>query len=291
MRGSILIGASLALVAGQLEAKEPVVLPPLSKWVLDYADQKCRLMRTFGSTEAPALLSIEQSAPKASFTLTLAGPQLKGFPEAELTLGFSSVLEPQKETPFSGKVAKFGPALIISSVRLDSRDDEPANTYAEPQTALLQIDMADAKASDYVEVRRGTRHVRFDTGNLQEPMAALNTCTADLARSWGLDPDKLRTASRPPVWTNAKTVVRRISESYPASAIVAGERGIMELRVIVAADGSVTSCTIENATKTERLESPACREMRRAVFEPALDATKAPIPSLFATTIVYTIGD
>lgn len=275
------------MVTPPAAAAEPVVLPPSSKWVLDYADQKCRLLRTFGAGDAPALIALEQSAPKETFGLTLAGPQLKGFSEREVDLTFAEGSDGQKRRPFTGTVEKFGTALIFSSVAFRERDESERDDLA---AALAEVDVEAAAAADFIEVRRGSRHIRFDTGNMEKPIAALNRCTADLARSWGLDPDRLRTASRAPTWRNEQAIVRKIVQTYPTEAIRRGERAIMEMRVLLGPDGKVTSCTLENSTKVESLESPACDAMKQAEFDPALDATGTPISSLFATTIIYTMG-
>ena len=58
------------------------------------------------------------------------------------------------------------------------------------------------------------------------------------------------------------------------------------MRVIVSEDGKVEKCSIDAST-TNELDSPACREMERAEFEPALDAQGEPFRSYYATTITY----
>jgi hypothetical protein len=52
----------------------------------------------------------------------------------------------------------------------------------------------------------------------------------------------------------------------------------------------VESCTILKATQTEQLESPACKVMQRAQFEPARDAAGQPFRSLYVTSIIYRAG-
>lgn len=268
-------------------AAEPVVLAPTSKWIVDYAEQKCRLLRTFGSDKQESLLSLEQSAPGDDFTMTLAGAPLKGFAEAKLAVAFADQEEELRKQPFAGTVDDYGPALIFSSMAFGPTDDAGSKKFPH---AFPQINISEAARADFVDVRRGNRQVRFDTGNMAKPAAALNACTTDLTRSWGLDPERLRTATRGPVWTNSDRIVDRITSYYPKEAVQKGERGILHMRVIVSADGSVTSCTLENTTRLGSLESPACEEMKRARFEPALDAQGTPMPSLYSTSIVYTMG-
>ncbi len=187
-------------------AAEPVVLAPTSKWIVDYAEQKCRLLRTFGSDKQESLLSLEQSAPGDDFTMTLAGAPLKGFAEAKLAVAFADQEEELRKQPFGGTVDKYGPALIFSSMAFGPTDDTGSEEFARP---FPQIDTSAAGQANIVEIRRGSRKVRFDTGNMAKPAAALNACTTDLVRSWGLDPERLRTATRGPGWTNRGRIVER----------------------------------------------------------------------------------
>ena len=93
-----------------------------------------------------------------------------------------------------------------------------------------------------------------------------------------------------PVWSNESAIVRRIVDEYPDDALRSGEQGIFRMRVIVEEDGTVSDCHLEKSTQTDRLESPACRAMMRAEFEPARDAEGNAMRSFYATTITYRIG-
>ncbi|MGI8942932.1 MAG: hypothetical protein ACR2FJ_01610 [Qipengyuania sp.] len=74
--------AILAVLTGLFSApalaKEgPVVLAPTSSWQLDFAEENCRLARTFGSADDIWIVYFTQHGPSESFELTLAGPGLK----------------------------------------------------------------------------------------------------------------------------------------------------------------------------------------------------------------------
>jgi TonB family protein len=62
------------------------------------------------------------------------------------------------------------------------------------------------------------------------------------------------------------------------------------MRVVVSTQGTVEDCVILKATNTDRLDSPACRAMLNARFEPALDAAGQPMRSFHAESIVYQMG-
>ncbi|MEM7665480.1 MAG: TonB family protein [Pseudomonadota bacterium] len=102
--------------------------------------------------------------------------------------------------------------------------------------------------------------------------------------------EKHLSATRLPKWKNQSSVVRRIQATYPVDALGRGEQGIFRMRVIVSETGKVTGCVINNATVQDRLESPACKAMRKAEFEPALDADGKPFQSYYATSITYRVN-
>ncbi len=98
------------------------------------------------------------------------------------------------------------------------------------------------------------------------------------------------TARSMPKWANRKMVVRRIGRLYPSTALRLGEQAIVRMRVMVDENGAVTDCHIVEATDTERLESPACQQMMKAEFEPAIDAEGKPFASYHVETITYRIN-
>ena len=142
----------------------------------------------------------------------------------------------------------------------------------------------------FVALKQGGREVRLETGPLGKAFDVLNQCTAGLLREWGLDPEQHLTRQNGPRWINQAALTRKITANYPTGALAQGEQAIMRMRVIVNEQGAVESCTILKATDTERLESPACRVMQGARFEPARDAAGQPFRSLYVTSITYRIG-
>jgi len=261
-----------------------VRLQPMSQWVLDFGDNKCRLARWFGTEGNKHLLMFEQAAPQSSFGLTMAGPELRRFHGRDsFRIGMQGNAPMAERERFeSGDVDGIGKAVIIATHSLgSSRSDE----------GLLNagINVDQAASVDRIVIERSGRVVSFETGNMGDAFKALNVCTSDLLESWGLDPAQHQSYV-PPRWLNQESVVRGIVASYPRQALLSGEQGIFRMRVIVEADGTVGECLVENATETERLESPACRQMGRAQFAPARDATGRPMRSFYATPITYRIG-
>lgn len=65
MRFSCLF-ACVAIAPLPIAAAEPVRLQPSSQWIVDYADNSCRLVRTFGEGEAKTILLFENLAERAT---------------------------------------------------------------------------------------------------------------------------------------------------------------------------------------------------------------------------------
>lgn len=282
-----LAALSVTLAAAPVRA-EQIVLKPSSQWNVDFAKDSCRLLRLFGEGENQHYLAFQQYAPGDSFGLTAAGPAFKRFQSlARTKLRFSAEQEPYTTTPFTGSVEAFGTGVIYSSLNLDI-GEPPTNRPDSPdEPGLEMLDLERGKQVQFIELRQGSRDVRLETGPLDAAFEVLNQCTLDLVRDWGLEAKRHVDAQSGPRWINKDAVARRIMATYPRAALLDGEQGIMRMRVIVSAQGAVESCTILKATKTEELESPACRHMATAQFEPARDAAGVPFRSYYATSITY----
>lgn len=292
VRWYAIMGSTAALAGYPAKAAEPTVLTPSSKWVVDYAESKCRLLRTFGEGDRRALLFFEQGAPGLRFTLTAAGPDMKPFnAERPIMVRINGSADERKTEPLNGSIETVGPALIYSSLEFGYLvSGEESNEEDDDPTGFPTLDLAQAAKADFIEFGQSGRHVRFATGNMRAPIAALNACSADLVRAWGLDLDRHRSATRMPVWTNRKEITRRIMAHYPSQALARGAQGVLRMRAMLDIEGRVIDCQLERSTKAETLVSSACQEMAQARFEPALDSEGKPMKSYYATTIVYKIA-
>ncbi|RNJ64250.1 MAG: energy transducer TonB [Porphyrobacter sp. IPPAS B-1204] len=293
MRPTILVLSALSVVlAAAPAAAEPVVLKPSSQWNVDFAVDSCRLVRLFGEGENRHFLSFQQYSPGKGFGLTIAGPGFKKFRSlAKTMISFHDAQAPRETTPFTGTVDEFGTGLIYANLGIEEEPpQDDADPAPPPRPGVPMLDLAQGKQVQFIALRQGKQEVRLETGSLDKAFAVLNQCTLDLVRDWGLDPDRHVTAQTRPRWTNQEVVVRRISREYPSEAARIGEQGIMRMRVIVSAEGMVESCKILKSTQTEELESPACKMMKHARFDPALDAAGVPFRSYFVTSITYQLG-
>lgn len=289
MRTTFLATLALTLAAVPVQA-EPQVLKPSSPWNADFGEEKCRLTRLFGEGENRHMLIFEQYWPGERPAMTLAGPLFKPFTgQVPVRLSFWAEQEPLRTEPFAGSAGEYGDAIVYPFIHL-AKGIEPEASYEEAAARPPWLDTDLAGRAEFVDIKQGKHDVRFSSGPMKEVFKVLSLCGEDLIASWGLDPEKHRTAVQMPLWINQASVARLISSTYPTEAVIKGEQGVFSMRVIVSETGTVEDCVIFKATITERLDSPACREMQRAKFKPALDAEGKPMRSFYGTTIAYRLG-
>lgn len=290
MRHAVLALAALPLAALAVPAQAKAVdIAPSSPWNVDFGADKCRLARFFGEGENRHLLFFEQYWPGERFGMTVAGPSYKRFQSGTRTdIRFSEAQKPFETRPFTGTVGEYGSGVIYSTLSL-AKDEARETAGDAAPTRVPELDKNAARQVEFVSMRQRGDEIRLLSGPLDEAFAVLDNCALDLIGTWGLDVAQHRTATRLPRWINKDAVVKRIVAVYPREALNSGEQGIMRMRVAVSEQGTVETCTIIKATTTEQLESPACRAMQGARFEPALDANGKPMRSYFAETIIYVI--
>lgn len=281
----VCLAASPARAADQAA----VILKPSSPWNVDFAEDKCRLLRTFGEKGNRHIVFFEQYWPDDRTSLTAAGPGFKPFRSGKRTnLKFFEAQSPIRTLPFAGTSGQFGNAMIYSSISID-KGTEGQRDHDVHLAQLPRLDTGLAGKVQFVSLQQGSNEVRLLTGPMGDAFQVLNQCSQGLLSEWGLDEAKQLTATRMPRWINSESVIRKIVSAYPKEALEKGEEAIMRMRVIVSENGSVENCVIIKATDTDVLESLACKAMQGALFEPALDSNGKPMRSYFAESIVYQI--
>ena len=267
---------------GDVAAREDaVILQPRGAWTLDMREGKCRLARWFGSEDDPHLLVIEQTAPHHNFSLMLGGSNLLGLSNAsELHYGMERNERMKRRTRFAtADLEDVGPAIILATV-----DIGPARSREGPHAAGVYI--PEAATIDRGVLESTWRAISFETGSMERPFTALNACTTNLLSEWGLDADQHQAYIAPKLLED-EVVFDRIKRRYPGTSRRRGEQGILHVRLIVEADGSPSGCVIESASDVGDLESPACKELNKASYEPAQDADGNAMRSFLLMTITY----
>lgn len=284
------------VLPGEVAAQpETVRLTPAGKWNIDFADNKCSLQRAFEINGERHVLNIEQDAPSDSFRIIGAGPELVGLKNvSQPSVGLRSDLPLVAGVGLSvTTVPGYGEAATISTMSLwqlkfvRTRQGIAIQTPEKKPTAdgeyltYGEVDQAQAAKVERIVLAdaRGKTAVSFETGNMKAAFAALNSCTADLLREWGLDPAQHK-AFVAPHMVNRESFTRQIQKS-------SDESGTFVVRLIVEADGKISNCHIEAMTKVEEIELACGRITRIAKMAPGLDAEGKPIRSFFTQRITY----
>lgn len=259
-------------------------LQPIAPWNIEFGDDRCILSRMFEGESGRHLLYLDQTAPGEIFTLAMAGRQMRRFPRGTFT-SFGM----RNDVPMDslglrqdGTIPDVGPAIILRHISLENRTDETeASTPAAAGIAL-----SSAAKVDRVVIKLGSTAVSFETGNLEAPIQALNTCAMDLLASWGLDPEQHRSYT-PPVWIDPETTMKSVRDRYPRSALYQNGFGAFQTLLTIEADGSVSECLVNNTEQPDVDGEAACEELRKASFEPALDTSGQPMRSFYSGLLTF----
>ena len=187
------------------EPQPPVVLEPSSPWLLDYAEDYCRLARQFGGSGHETIFYIEQYEPSDRFSVLVAGPDFDSKNLTKPALRFGPAGGTKSHEAIAGaSIAKYGSGALASSMTLlpDPDDSltasERARQWLEREGEIKQpLDPADAERIVWFEMLEKNRILgRLALGSMREPVRALNACTDELLSHWGIDVAKHRARSR-----------------------------------------------------------------------------------------------
>lgn len=279
-------------------AKEPLRLKPSSKWNLHYADDSCRMARSFGESDQKIVLTIDRYEPGDALRLSFIGkPADTSLDEGMVRVRFGPVEAEQEVKFYPGTLSDKTPTLILQrSVRIASYSPE---VLAASESAIKarqydfpwpQITPEQEAAATFIEVTRSIRQpFVLETGSLGAPLAALRKCTDELLDHWGIDVAKHAALSRPvKPKSNPGNWVK--SSDYPSEMLMMGKRAIVHFRLNVDAAGKPTACHIQQSTRPKAFDDAVCKAiMRNAKFEPALDAAGTPIVSYWLNSVVFHI--
>lgn len=289
------IGA-IATTPATANAKEPLRLAPSSNWHVDYADDSCRMARSFGEGDQKVLLIAERYRPGDSLRLSFIGkPTFSGPDQGIAKIRFGPAEPVLEISYFPASVDKGTPALVIRhNVRIAPRSAEEFAAYQAAVKAgktdfkFSEITPEQEAAVAYIEVGGAIRRpFRLETGSLGPPLAALRKCTDELLEHWGIDVAKHASltreatpTSRPGTWVS--------SADYPFAMAAVGKRAIVQFRLSIDPAGTPTACHIQQSTRPKEFDDAVCSAViRRAKFDPALDADGNPIASYWLSSVIF----
>ena len=296
--------AAVAVVSPQANAGSQFRLAPSSPWVVDYAENSCRLIRHFGQGKDATIFALESEAPGA-IDMLIAGRPLSSSME-QVPAKFVP-LQTKRMLGFPGRSTENGDPLVLwSAVSLLPEDalateaKKEAERKAHPQIrppAVSLTEQAAMKAqrqafatnTTAIEIdARAGRPVILEAGSLGEPIKMFDQCSRDSLRDWGVDPDLEDKVVRP-AWAPNPSAWFSPSD-YPRDMIMSGQESVVKVRLLVDAAGRVTKCTSLSHFKEFEFNKIVCDKFTaRARFEPAELADGTKVPSYYVNKVVFRI--
>ncbi|WP_305096742.1 hypothetical protein [Croceibacterium aestuarii] len=273
----VLLAASPASAVDQM----PLVLQPTSQWRLDFADERCSLIRQFGDGEDAIRLEIDAYGPSFNYRVTLVGglvPVSRAVPITELRVGYSP--DPGERERFLLRAGTFEGKSAVS-FRLGFRPMAGQTVEAfEGSVESVTLDF------------RNFQPIRLETGSMAAPFAAMHRCIDDLVASWGFDPVAHRSLSRPVQIVAAgegrKILTPEPTSDFPgwaerrrkkATEIVSRDGMMVPVRLMIDADGKPTQCVVQAGYVDDGWRERICASVVRDIYSAALDANGRPVAS------------
>lgn len=261
----------IAIFLGAAAPPEPEPAPAPrtvpARWIADWAEQRCSLVRETGGPDAAAVML--RTVP--------------GTGHAELW-----VLDPKWEGPQRPSIAQLEIAMDPTGARF-AQSGYVVIFRGQPGIAITNLE------SGFIDGFAGATRIRVGAGGKTygeypvpgsaKAVAALRNCEAEVMRDWGLDPaviNSLRQSAEPD-----KPPVEWFSDAdYPSEAIKAQQSGTVLARYTVDVTGRVTECVIVDGSGHAALDRQTCAVIvKRGRYKPAIAADGRPTRSMAAIRI------
>ena len=320
---SAVLGSWAALASAA--DKPATVLEPASQWVVDYADNNCRLIRMFGSDNDAVKLVFEQVAPRSTMTVMVVGKFSAG--KGNNVLGF----EPLADVRIDGgqsldavgtrdsvvlwprRVGRGRWGLIPETLAARMRKGDPGAAEASPSAPSdvraprvnwkdhdWSVEPAEqwraedaafgARADEVTAVvlnpgRSGS--VSLHTGGMAKPLHALEECASDSLKDWGVDPAVHSTivTGAHPV-TDAQTLFT--SSDYPQAALQSFKKDYLSVWLNIDAQGRIASCRVISDFATPEFNGAICGMIgRKETFTPARTKDGTSVPDFYIQSFEF----
>lgn len=299
MLAKIVDAAFLLLSVPAAAAREPQVLAPVSKWVVHFGEESCKLGRQFGDPAKPTTLMMERIAPDAPMSLLVSGAPLRSKPDdGDAKVSFLPFAKHQfKDGNVAEVISDKSTAILWRGVdfldgwKKEDTDYKPPKevgpiNHAETAARDALIAANSAKVTGVLITEPNKRQTLLQTGPMRRVYELMETCARDQLAGWGLDPDVQEKVVLPPVSLRSLAMLFS-SDDYPKSALTKGEQALITARLMISPEGKVTKCTSLTPFKAEEMAKITCDKLRRAVFRPAELADGTKVPTFVTTRIQF----
>jgi hypothetical protein len=276
------IAAAAGALAAPLPAAaqaQPAAFKASGPWALDYGEDYCRLARNFSNGANTLSLAFERIQPGPLMRLVVASSAVRPYRSAqELGWRFTPSGVERKSRYTVSATGEGTPLYTFGDVTIaPANPPAPGAPPAPPPLYDRAGEQAAAKGLDGVAIGSGLAvPLQIETGDLGDPIVALQACADDLAGTWGLDPAKLKTATAPAVPQGPAGWLPNGLIPFTDFGKLGG--GANQVRVMVDAAGKPTACAIHWATLDKTLNDKICAAVTtNAKFTPARDAAGQPM--------------
>lgn len=261
--------ANLALAAALLAQQSETMSPPpagRTPWQVDWGEHYCTLIRRADAA--------------ARFEVGLS--MLPGERYAQM------IILPRGSAPLPARITAVALSPGGTAFEIIPRYEERGGGRALVLYRLpAEFREALARAAA-IELRSGPEtRLRIPVTAPRQGVAALNRCTSEVAREWGIDEAALRTLQRWPGSTNNLGLQTR---DYPSAALRANIQGRVAVRITVTPEGRAADCRVVGSSGNAPLDTRTCEAIRsRARFSIPLDAAGQPTSATIVTLITWSL--
>lgn len=283
MKGLVAAAVAIFVLAGTAHAADnaPRVFKPAGQWVADYGDDYCRLSREFSDGGDQISLAFDRIQPGIDTRMILLGDSIKLY-RGTVNLGFRFLpAGDERSGSLLRSEARGGKQyLLVTPVLIGAA---PAPGTPPPYDRAKELELAGNFQG--LMLTDGTlAPIEIDTGAIKPVVAALQACTDDLVKSWGVDPAKQKAATR--TVAPAGDAVKWLPDNtigFSDFGKLGGEMN--QVRLLVDETGKPTDCKIHFPSLDQPTNDKLCKElMSNARFKPALDASGMPFASYYVAS-------
>jgi len=259
MHRSMLVASAAVLLIESAQPAAATQLQPVSKWAVDFGDDRCVAYRTFGSNDHPVHLLLKPSPIGDVLQVQLAerGVNRSASPQRlSLTLGSNEPISvPQLQYGVGGKQVRM---INLSKEQTDKLSASTTLQWSEPGKQYL-----------------------LALGPMTNLIETVEKCREMLADAWNATLTKRVMLQAPP--TPAKPLVSLFStEDYPSDAAFKDQSGFSHVVIMVNEKGQVVDCSLIATSGVAVLDAQTCIILRkRAKFAPAIGADGKPTKGIF----------
>lgn len=127
------------------------------------------------------------------------------------------------------------------------------------------------------------------TGPLDKAFAEMDKCANQLIEEWGLDVAEQNSLQSRPEPKNSPGNWARSSD-YPESALASGGQALINFMLLIDSNGTPVKCIVQRGTAAKSFRDRSCELLlRRARFDPAINAEGRPVSSYYLNKIRWII--